>query len=168
MNTRWIVSSCIMAALVFACGPRSRTAAVPAPAVSGLATAEGSTAAMITAAPAESNDETITSQFDVAAVKGRVEFALGVTNAGKKRVEVNFAGGQRYDFVVLDSLGREVWRWGSGRLFTQSVQNKLLGGGDSMRIDERWTTARPGKYVAIATLKSTNFPVERRVEFELR
>jgi hypothetical protein len=81
---------------------------------------------------------------------------------------VNFAGGQIYEFTIVDSVGREVWRWSAGRLFTQSVQNKFLARGASMHMSERWTSPRPGRYVAIATLRSSNFPVEHRVAFELR
>jgi hypothetical protein len=40
-----------------------------------------------------------------------------------------------------------------------------------MRVSETWTPAKmkskPGRYTAIANLKSTNYPVEERVEFVL-
>jgi hypothetical protein len=110
----------------------------------------------------------LASAFEVKVEQGGVRFALSVTNEAKKHIEVTFPNGQTHDFVVVDSLGREVWRWGASRMFTQSVQNKMLAGGETMRITERWEQgAARGKYVAIASLHSSNFPVVERVEFTL-
>ena len=62
--------------------------------------------------------------------------------------------------VVTDSAGREVWQWSNGRIFTQSVRNKQLGAGESMRVSESWDkhNALPGHYSVTATLKSSNYP----------
>lgn len=113
----------------------------------------------------------LTSKFDVAVAAHEVRFALVVTNIGDKHAELNFPSGQSYDFVVVDSTGRELWRWAQGRMFTQSVQNQQLGAHDAMRVSETWTPAKakakPGRYTAIARLTSSNYPVEERVEFVL-
>jgi hypothetical protein len=110
----------------------------------------------------------LSSKFGVQVGREDVRFALNVTNLGEKRVELAFPSGQTYDFVVSDTLGREVWRWGTGRLFTQALQNKLLGEGDTMAVSERWEPAElHGKYVAVATLHSSNYPIQERVEFVL-
>ena len=76
-----------------------------------------------------------------------MHFELVVKNVGGKHAELNFADGQAYDFVVADSAGRDVWQWSNGRIFTQSVQNKQLGGGESMRVSESWNKhdARAGQ-----------------------
>ena len=74
--------------------------------------------------------------------------------------------GQAYDFVVVDSLGREVWRWSSDRIFTQSVRNKLLGKGESITASEKWSPAKPGKFTAIAQLTSSNYFLQEKVAFE--
>jgi hypothetical protein len=108
----------------------------------------------------------LSASFDVAQRGGGVEFALVIRNTTAKPVEVNFPNGQAYDFIVVDSVGREVWRWAEGRIFTQSFQNKLLGKGDAMTLSEKWTPAKPGKFTAIAQLRSTNFPIEKQKEFE--
>lgn len=107
--------------------------------------------------------------FNVGIEPHALRFALNVTNEGKKHIEVEFPNGQQFEFSVQDSIGREVYRWGAGRMFTQSVQNKLIDSGDTLRIDERVETTLPrGKYVAIATLRSSNFPITQRSTFELR
>ena len=106
--------------------------------------------------------------FTVTVEHKSLRFALDVTNPTKKDVELTFPDGQTHDFVVLDSVGREVYRWGEGRMFTQSVQNRTIDGGDTMHISERATLDLPqGSYVAVATLRSSNFPVRERMPFEV-
>jgi hypothetical protein len=113
-------------------------------------------------------DGKLVSSLNVARVGNEVRFTFNVANAGTRRVEVKFPNGQTHDIVVLDSTGREVWRWADGRMFTEARQYRALGGGDSLVLEEGWD--RPfgtGKLVAIARLKSTNFPIEHTVEFTL-
>jgi hypothetical protein len=111
----------------------------------------------------------LNTRFDIKVDSHSVHFALVVKNVGGKHAELNFADGQSYDFVVSDSTGREVWQWSNGRIFTQSVQNKQLGAGESMRVSESWKrrSAPPGRYTVTATLKSSNYPSEQRGTFTL-
>jgi Intracellular proteinase inhibitor len=169
MNTRLIISLLCAGALAFACGPRSHSEAP-----SALATAQ--TAQPVRAAtPAarshrvssKKSDVQLASHLAVVVRPSEVRFALDVTNVGKKHAELDFPNGQAYDIVVVDSAGREVWHWAEGRMFTQSMQNKQLGGGESMQIAESWTPAA-GHYTVIATLKSSNYPVEERADFVVR
>jgi hypothetical protein len=108
-------------------------------------------------------------RFDIKVDANTVHFALVVKNIGGKHAELNFADGQSYDFVVSDSTGREVWQWSNGRIFTQSVRNKQLGAGESMRVSESWNrrSAPAGRYTVTATLKSSNYPSQQRVTFAL-
>jgi hypothetical protein len=115
-----------------------------------------------------SKDGQLVPSLNVHRVGERVRFTFNVTNAGARRVEVKFPSGQTHDIVVLDSAGREVWRWAEGRVFTEALQNRVIGGGDSLHLEDGWErpSAR-GKLVAVAVLKSTNYPMEHRVEFTL-
>src|SRR5439155_27036806 len=108
----------------------------------------------------------LTTTLDIAQRDDAVPYQLRVTTTTAKRVGLNFASGQAYDFIVVDAAGREVWRWAEGRIFTQSVQNKLLGKGEGLTINAKWAPAKTGKYAAIAVLRSTNYPLQERVEFE--
>jgi hypothetical protein len=185
MSFRITASVISLAVIAYACGPRARA---EADATVPLQQANFSLASMSSGAPlgsisapaaARSLVRSLTHErslkketgkldatFDVTQRDGAVEFAFHVRNASGRRVEVKFPSGQAYDFVVVDSIGREVWRWANGRIFTQSVQGKLLGDGDSISIAERWEKARTGKFRAIAVLHSTNFPVQQVAEFE--
>ncbi len=172
MNTRLIVPLLIAGALAFACGPRTRSEA-PATLASRLPVRS----ALVTVRPHGRHDRepsttarvTLESQLDIAVAPREITFALNVTNTSTKHAEIDFTSGHAYDFVVVDSVGREVWRWSTGRLFTQSVQNKQLGSGESMRVSESWKPqGKAGHYIAIATLKSSNFPIEQRAEFVVK
>jgi hypothetical protein len=166
MNTRLIISLLCAGALAFACGPRSRSEAPSA----ALATAAPLRAAATPAPRARKHtagaksEVKLDSHFSVDVAPKEVRFALQVTNVGNKHAELNFASGKTYDFVVVDSVGREVWHWSRGRMFTQSVQNKQLGSGDVMQVGET-STLSAGRYTAIATLNSSNYPMEERSEF---
>jgi hypothetical protein len=97
-----------------------------------------------------------------------VSFAFHVANNTKKMMELRFPNGQTHEFVVLDSTGKEVWKWSSGRMFTQAIRNKLLKGREETVFEEQWNTkGLRGTYTAIATLRSENHPVETSVEFVL-
>jgi hypothetical protein len=172
MDRRVLISLCIFGALAFACGPRANTDASTA-----LRTvyqqAQGRVvpvAAAERAAPADSanHQETLTTKFTVLAHPTEVRFSFEVKNDIGKQVEVTFPSGHAYDFIVVDAAGKEVWRWGRERLFTQLVQNRLLSKGEAIRISERWAKPAIGTYTAIATLKSSNYPVEQRVSFTLQ
>ena len=158
MNTRLIISLLCAGAVALACGSLSRNEASVA-----QSNARHSKTVTDTRAP------DVNGNFAVNVEPHALRFALHLTNQSKKNVELAFPNGQVYEFTVLDSVGREVYRWGAGRMFTQSVQNKLIDGGDTMRIDERADTTLPrGRYLAVATLRSSNYPMTQRSTFELR
>lgn len=168
MDSRLFIPLLLAGAVALACGSRSHSessvsVATAAPAVP--ATPVARVARHV--APRASSE--IKSAFAVSASSSALHFALNVTNPGKKGIELTFPSGQEYDFIVRDSLGREVYRWGKGRMFTQSLQNKVIDGGETKRFEERASTMLPpGTYVAVATLRSSNYPVQERVAFQMR
>ena len=148
MRSVLVVVLMIAAAVLYACGPRPRT--------SETASRKHGTSGPLVA-----------SSLDVA-VSDKVEFALHVTNNAQKRLELTFPSGQNYDVAVLDSIGREVWRWSSGRMFTQALQNHVLEANETLSYEAAWQPeAMRGSFVAVASLRSENHPLERRVPFSL-
>jgi len=159
MQPRLIAIALLCAgAIAFACGPRPRESeASPAP-VKRPPTTERTT-------PLSTE---IASSFSLS-VASDVELRLHVTNSSTKRLELTFPSGQTHDFYVLDSTGREVWRWSKGRMFTQALQKKLLESGSTMAYSEAWDAPDTGgTFTAVADLRSTSHPVEKRVEFTLQ
>jgi hypothetical protein len=150
MNRIVVLALILLATVAYACGPRARSAE---PERARPKTVEG---------------PPILSQLDVK-IRDGIEFAFRVTNNEPRKIELLFPSGQTHDFAVVDSLGRTVWRWSDGRMFTQAYQNKFLASGDSFTIEGAWRAeVAPGKYVAVASLKSENNPLEQRVSFEVR
>ena len=173
MNTRLLIPVLIAGAVALACGSRSRSdAAVTPPRTPHL------TAAVAPAEPAshtvrhataDTTPARLAPAFVVTTRNKALHFDLAIRNESRKHVELAFPTGQTYDFSVVDGQGKEVYRWGNGRMFTQSRQNRMLDGGDTMRIAENASPSlAPGTYVAVATLHSSNFPVQQRVAFDLR
>jgi len=151
MNLRLVVSLVFVGTVAYACRPQSRTTVTSdgnVVAQQGLALASmGGTSVRSTKAvekTVKSKSTTLATKFDVTLEGGDVRFSLSVANTSTKNVEVNFASGQSYDFVVVDSVGREVWRWSTDRIFTQSVRNKLLGKGDRLPDEHRGARYRVG------------------------
>jgi hypothetical protein len=159
MNTRLLISLLCAGALAFACAPRSRSD-TPVALASMLPIHLNTNVERPHRASSARAEVKLDTHFDVAVQGNAVHFELVVKNVGGKHAELNFADGQAYDFVVADSAGRDVWQWSNGRIFTQSVRNKQLGGGESMRVSESWNrhNAAPGHYTVTATLKSSNYP----------
>jgi hypothetical protein len=168
MNVRNILIPLLcLGAVAFACGPRSHSEASLV--TTNIVSAATEPTHHVSRKQPRLNVTHVTGKFAVTAQQNSIRFALDVTNDGKKNAELIFPNGQRYDFTVIDSNGREVFRWADGRMFTQSVQNTTIDGGETVHIAEDATTSLPpGAYVAVATLRSTNFPVQERAEFELR
>jgi Intracellular proteinase inhibitor len=174
MSSRFLIPALCVGAIALACGPRAHNeSSAPrkndTPPVQMASRVDTPNAPAAAVAPKTVKAKTgIDAQLYVH-VDTNIRFALHVINAGKKRVEINFPSGQTYDFVVLDSVGREMWHWASGRMFTQTLRNRLLAGGESLDLEETWNNAAlpPGKYVARATLKSANYPVVRETEFSI-
>jgi hypothetical protein len=110
----------------------------------------------------------MSSSLDIAVGNDGVQFTVVVTNEGPHGVELTFPSGQTHDVVVYDAAGSEVWRWSAGQMFTQALQDKSLDAHESLHYTVRWRhPALHGPLVAVASLTSTNYPVESRAQFAL-
>jgi hypothetical protein len=157
MSNRVIPALLCAAAIAFACGPHPQGTAQSVTTAAGPAH-RGS---------ASANAPMLASSLNVR-VANEVTFTLHVTNSGSKLLELNFPSGQTHDFVVRDSAGREVWRWSGDRMFTQSLQNKQIAVGETVNYEERMPVRQlRGTYTVVATLQSSNHPVEQRLTFTL-
>jgi hypothetical protein len=158
VNSRLVIAVIGAAALVFACGPRSHSeTAVAAP---GAPTTAATPRRAKNAKP-----DPLTAALRVS-VDDEVRMAYEVTNTAGKQLEVRFPDGRTHDFVILDSLEREVWRWSEGRMFTQSLRNELLSDGDKLSYEnEHPAAALHGRYTVVAELPSVNYPMETRAQF---
>jgi len=167
MNRRILLLLAVLAGIsAYACGPRSRTSDLAVLSLAGTPSKDSAPIKARRDDRATPGHAKIDARLHVQVEPSLVRFAFNLTNVGPKHVELSFRNGQSYDFVVVDSVGREVWHWSKGRLFTQTVRNRSLAKGETMTVGEKLAqTIPPGRYTAIATLNSSNFPVEDRQEF---
>jgi hypothetical protein len=154
MENRIIIPILCAAALAYACGPWRHS--------------QNDTPVVVESHAAQHNQHSVATVFNVIPKGSSVDFALSVLNNTKKTVELKFPSGQTHDFVVLDSLGKTVWRWSDGRMFTQAMQSKAVKASDTLTIADRWNArGAHGTYVAVATLKTDDHIVKRSVTFTL-
>lgn len=170
MVSRLLIPLLCTGAVALACGPRSHPDAIVTASTASRSISdeeEGLRRAAQRARRAKHDGE-LKAAFAVDTSAGTVRFALAVENAGLKTLEMHFADGQTHDIVVLDAAGKPVWRWAEDRMFTQAHRTTSLAGGDTLRVDEAWDAGtRHGTFTAVATIRSTNYPLEQRASFEL-
>ncbi len=78
---------------------------------------------------------------------------LTVTNSGVQVARLVFPTVQRYDFVLLDLHGSELWRWSAGRMFAQLITSDSLAAGASVVYEESFTLpGAAGQYRLIGSL----------------
>src|SRR5687767_4090377 len=172
MSSRFLIPLLCAGAVAFACSsPRTNNEVSMRKSVASVEQAASNPGAIRLQgeprAATKTQKSPVSGQIYVRRNDSRIQFALRVVNTSKKRVEITFPSGQTYDFVVLDSAGREMWRWSSDRMFTQALRNKLLAAGEALDFEETLNSGPlpPGKYTARATLTSANFPLVEEAEF---
>jgi hypothetical protein len=110
----------------------------------------------------------VASSLEVGIAASEVRFVLHVTNVTESPVDFTFPTSQRYDFMVDDGAGQEVWRWSADRAFTQVVTHARLEAGETWTMEAAWTTDQEsGTYIATGRLTAMDRPVEQRAAFEL-
>ncbi len=151
MRSRLLALLLCAGALVLACGPRAHSTETSAS----------------TSHASDSNGKVLATSLNVSVERG-VQFAFHVTNNTEKGIELRFPSSQTHDFIVLDSIGREVWRWAGERMFTSAMQTRMLGARETMKVEEDWDPAgKKGKFTVVAKLTSGNHPLEEKAEFAL-
>lgn len=171
MSSRILIPFLCVGAVIFACGPRTNNEA----AIMGKDSVELAHSQLVVAQQGEAeaargaqDTSGLSADLYVRMSGAGITFALHVVNNTRKGVELTFPTGQTHDFIVVDSIGREIWRWSEGRMFTQALRNKLLGRGEALELEEtlkRDKPLSPGRYVARARLASRNYPITREAEF---
>jgi hypothetical protein len=84
---------------------------------------------------------------------GGARAILTVTNAGAQVARLVYPTSQRYDFLLLDLRGNQLWRWSAGRMFLQVVTTDSLEPGASVVYEESFTLPGvAGQYRLVGSL----------------
>lgn len=89
----------------------------------------------------------------------RVLAHLTLSTASK--LILGFSSGQEYDAAIVNSAGKEVYRWSAGKMFAQTLHNVELTTEQQWVVDTSPTPAlAPGKYSLQVWLTVTGQPAK--------
>jgi hypothetical protein len=92
-----------------------------------------------------------------------------ITNVSGETVELEFEGGQEYDFAVVERRSqRQVWHWGAHRMFGGVPRSRTLAPGERITFLQPWPATARGDYTASAWLTSSSHKAAATVNVELR
>ena len=76
----------------------------------------------------------------------QISARLVLNNRTGQKLELQFATGQSYDFVVRNDKNETVYRWSAGKLFTQEQRQLLVNGEEVWQAALPASNLRPGSY----------------------
>jgi hypothetical protein len=99
-----------------------------------------------------------------------VELTLQVVNRGPRPVTLQFRDSQRYDFLIRNAQGQEVWRWSADQMFAQILGHEILssdGGKLTYRIVAR-ATLMQGAYTVTGVVPAIDAQMSARLEVTIQ
>ncbi|MEF8883164.1 MAG: BsuPI-related putative proteinase inhibitor [Halapricum sp.] len=102
-----------------------------------------------------------------------IEQGNGVTieftaeNAGSEPVELTFSDGQTVEAVVGEA-DDPIWRYGSGKMFTQAIRTERLAPDEQLVERVEWPDPAPGEYEVRAWLCADNVDCEATANVSVR
>lgn len=98
-----------------------------------------------------------------------MQIFLQLSNRSDQARTLSFRTGQRYDLVILDAAGGEVWRWSDDRSFIQALAEETLEAGQEGPAWEETLSAptTPGEYRLRATVPSEGTDLRAELPFEV-
>jgi hypothetical protein len=67
-----------------------------------------------------------------------VPVTLSVKNVGSQMAALFFSSGKKFDFAVLNSASKEIWRWSRGRVFTMAIEEIMLEKDQEISFKAAW------------------------------
>ncbi len=98
-----------------------------------------------------------------------VHMAFDVANHGAAPVTLRFSSAQRFDFVIANAAGNEVWRWSAGRMFATVMGQETLGPDNpSLTYEAEFAgELAPGRYTIKALLTDGSRQVSATIGVEV-
>jgi hypothetical protein len=97
-----------------------------------------------------------------------VRFSLRATNVTDAPIPLTFPTGQSFDFIV-ESAGRQVWRWSDEMMFTQAIRQEVLAPGETREYTATWSapSGTRGEFTVTGYLATADRRAEQRTQFRL-
>jgi len=92
--------------------------------------------------------------IDTKTTPDAVGLSLNIQNNSDKSVKAAYSSAKKFDFIVKDKAGKEVWHWSRGQMFAQMVSEETLAAGKTVKFSAKWpkidddgANLKPGKYI---------------------
>jgi hypothetical protein len=99
-----------------------------------------------------------------------IQLTLEVVNHGAQPVTLRFPTAQRYDVVVREPQGRQVWRWSADQMFAQVLGEETLAAAGG-RLTYRVAVREPlpaGRYAVIGSVPLIGGALAASTEIDIR
>jgi len=99
-----------------------------------------------------------------------IEVTFGVLNRSAEPLTLRFRTAQRYDLLVQDARGQEVWRWSTDQFFAQALGEETLPareGALTYRVSVRHPLAA-GRYTVVGIIPAAEARMSASMEIEVR
>jgi hypothetical protein len=99
-----------------------------------------------------------------------LEVTLEVVNRSPRPITLGFRTSQRYDLLIQNTQGEEVWRWSAERMFAQMLGQEVLspnGGKLTYHVVVREKIPR-GSYTVIGVVPAVDTRLSARLDITIR
>jgi hypothetical protein len=99
-----------------------------------------------------------------------LELTLEVVNRSPRPVTLQFRNSQRYDFLIRNAQGQEVWRWSAGQMFAQILGEETLVP-DGKNLTYRTVAPLPpmrGSYTIIGVVPALGAQMSARLQVTIQ
>ena len=99
-----------------------------------------------------------------------IKMTLKVFNYTQEDIIFHFNTSQRYDFIIEDEEGNEVWRWSKDRMFAQMLGKESLGQDNPEVIctEEYKNRISPGYYKVTGIFVAQEKPMSGSIIIEVK
>ena len=86
-------------------------------------------------ASGNTTSEGVNMNYGISMTTDKMSYSIGepvimtliIFNYNEEDIIFHFNNSQRYDFIIKDENGNEIWRWSEGRMFAQMLGEEVLG-----------------------------------------
>ncbi len=97
-------------------------------------------------------------KLDVNATSENVKYTILFTNNSEEIANLLFSSGQKFEIVVENSIGDEVYRYSKGKMFTMALETQRIKPGETISFEDEWNFVtndkrlETGEYKVFATV----------------
>jgi hypothetical protein len=100
--------------------------------------------------------------------EGYVGITFKVKNQTEHEQELTFTSGQKFDFIIKNTVGDKLYQWSGGRMFTQMIETVILQQGEELVFTERTEVdLEPGEYTIEVWMTAQETDVKASTSFKV-